>query len=247
MTRDGLLFNFMKTIHPKTKTPIYSTILPGTLAAVLALTFDINHLVDMINIGTLTAYTIVAVCVLILRYDSPGSSEIEHASLTTILILMSTFNRSQKTTKLTARIVRTCLAIYCILAVVVPVLLLFDTQGVTVIALIIVLTCMLFIVFIIFCQPKDKTDDLYFKVPLVPWIPCTTILVNIYLMSKLSYVTWIRFVVWMIVGYLIYFTYGIKHESRESSGGNVGGENQQKAGDNSKSEVREEKMKYERH
>jgi solute carrier family 7 (cationic amino acid transporter), member 3 len=212
----------MKILHPKTKTPIYSTILPGTLAAVLALTFDINHLVDMLNIGTLTAYTIVAVCVLILRYDSPSKSRTEsQASLTRVLVMMSTFNGSSETTKLTAWIVRTCVTIYCILAAVVAILLLFDEEGIVDIAAIIVATCMLFVVFIIFCQPKNKVDDLYFRVPLVPWIPCITIFVNIYLMSKLHYVTWVRFVVWMIVGYIIYFTYGIKHAARQSSGGKV--------------------------
>ncbi|XP_005990308.1 cationic amino acid transporter 4 [Latimeria chalumnae] len=56
-------------------------------------------------------------------------------------------------------------------------------------------------------QPKTKT----FQVPLVPLIPSLSILLNIYLMLKLNYMTWIRFSIWLAAGLLVYFSYGIWH------------------------------------
>ncbi|XP_033974222.1 cationic amino acid transporter 4 [Trematomus bernacchii] len=56
-------------------------------------------------------------------------------------------------------------------------------------------------------QSKSKT----FQVPLVPLTPAASILINVFLMMKLSYLTWIRFTVWIVVGLFVYFGYGIWH------------------------------------
>lgn len=50
-----------------------------------------------------------------------------------------------------------------------------------------------------------------FQVPLVPLIPGLSILMNVFLMLKLSAMTWIRFSVWLLVGLLVYFGYGFWH------------------------------------
>ncbi|XP_029020059.1 cationic amino acid transporter 4 [Betta splendens] len=56
-------------------------------------------------------------------------------------------------------------------------------------------------------QGNSKT----FQVPLVPLTPGASILINVFLMMKLSPLTWIRFTVWIAVGLLVYFGYGIWH------------------------------------
>lgn len=47
---------------------------------------------------------------------------------------------------------------------------------------------------------KCTKSTVYFQVPLVPLIPALSILVNIYLMLMLDYMTWVRFAVWMLIG-----------------------------------------------
>jgi len=50
-----------------------------------------------------------------------------------------------------------------------------------------------------------------FRTPAVPLVPIIGIVVSLYLMISLTGITWIRLVVWLIIGLLIYFFYGRKH------------------------------------
>ena len=50
-----------------------------------------------------------------------------------------------------------------------------------------------------------------FKVPFNPWLPILAAVVCVYLAMNLSLETWLRFVVWMVLGFVIYFAYGYRH------------------------------------
>lgn len=67
MATDGLIFKSLANIHPRFKTPVLATVVSGFLAACLAAIFDVAQLADMMSIGTLLAYSLVAISVLILR------------------------------------------------------------------------------------------------------------------------------------------------------------------------------------
>ncbi|KAF7199877.1 cationic amino acid transporter 4 [Nothobranchius furzeri] len=58
-------------------------------------------------------------------------------------------------------------------------------------------------------EPQKNTKT--FQVPFVPLTPGASILFNVFLMMKLSFLTWIRFTVWIAIGLVVYFGYGIWH------------------------------------
>ena len=73
MANDGLLpRKFFAAIHPKFRTPYKNTILVGFLAAIVGSTVPIDDIGRMVNIGTLLAFVIVCIAVLVLRRTNPG-------------------------------------------------------------------------------------------------------------------------------------------------------------------------------
>jgi len=126
MSRDGLLPKWASAIHPRFRTPWITTIVFGAFAAIMPAIFNIDVLSQLVNIGTLLAFTIVCAGVWILRVRHP--------------------------------------------------------------------------------QMKRP-----FKTPLVPLVPILGIVSALYLMSRLSLVTWTVMIIWLLIGLVIYFTYSIKH------------------------------------
>ncbi|MBV6520644.1 MAG: putative amino acid permease YhdG [Gemmatimonadaceae bacterium] len=126
MSRDGLLPPIFGKVHPRFQTPYISTIITGTVAALIGGLFPIGLLGELVSIGTLLAFVIVSAGVLVLRYRSP---------------------------------------------------------------------------------------DLHrpFKTPLVPLVPVLSILFCGYLMYGLPADTWLRLLIWMALGLVIYFAFGKKN------------------------------------
>ena len=207
-------------MHPKTESPVIATALSGALTAFLALILDLQALVEMMSIGTLLAYTIVALCVLLLRYQ-PGIIGIvkgeEGIFSTSAENLENEKKSAEENTRLTgaaenngptlqtAR--RAAIGIYCCVATFffLSVFIIWGGEALLkarswaiVLALILGVLLVACIVLLV-RQPQNKTP-LAFKVPFVPAIPLLSIFVNVFLILKLSYVTWIRFAVWMTIG-----------------------------------------------
>ncbi|RJP73877.1 MAG: amino acid permease [Candidatus Zixiibacteriota bacterium] len=71
MARDGLLPGVFAKIHPRYRTPWGSTILTGLAVGTAAMFTSLDEMVDLTNIGTLFAFTLVCVGIIILRVRDP--------------------------------------------------------------------------------------------------------------------------------------------------------------------------------
>uniref|UniRef100_A0AAR2KJA2 Cationic amino acid transporter C-terminal domain-containing protein n=1 Tax=Pygocentrus nattereri TaxID=42514 RepID=A0AAR2KJA2_PYGNA len=180
MARDGLLFKPLSNISSR-QSPVIATLASGVVAAIMALVFDLKALVDMMSIGTLFAYTLVAICILILRLPF---SCCPHCK---ILLL--------------------CFPV--VLAVVLSVILTKGIDLVKEWWMILIITlALLFLlttVIIIWRQPQSSVKAA-FMVPFLPVLPVLSTFVNVYLMVQLGEDTWIRYAVWMAIGKLVLFT-----------------------------------------
>jgi APA family basic amino acid/polyamine antiporter len=126
MARDGLLPGYFARIHPRFRTPHITTIWTGLIVGGVAMVTDIGSLSDLTNIGTLFAFILVCLGVLVLR--------------------------------------RT-----------------------------------------------DRNRPRPFRVPFVPWFPILGVILCLALMFSLPIETWVRFIVWLIIGLAIYFLYSVRH------------------------------------
>lgn len=203
MARDGLLWKKLAKVNKKSKMPVRATILSGLLAGIMATFFNVKQLVDMMSIGTLLAYTLVSACVLLLRYEvysgDPVKSEHDESG------------RKYPTAK-TISLVRGLLIGIILTTICLGLTL--DNLSVTGwwYYLVIAIPCVCIVSFIIAIafQPKNSRV-LTFQVPFVPLIPILSAMINIYLMLQLGIQTWVRFAVWLGIGAINYFGYGVRY------------------------------------
>src|SRR5437588_3004042 len=71
MSRDGLLPPFFARVHPKFRTPHVATIITGVFVGIAALFSSLDAMVDLTNIGTLFAFLLVCIGIIILRVKDP--------------------------------------------------------------------------------------------------------------------------------------------------------------------------------
>ncbi len=73
MARDGFLPPVFCRVHPRFRTPVLGTVVTGTIAALLAGLFPIEILSELVSIGTLCAFSVVCVGVMLLRVREPNA------------------------------------------------------------------------------------------------------------------------------------------------------------------------------
>uniref|UniRef100_A0A3P8S085 Solute carrier family 7 member 14b n=1 Tax=Amphiprion percula TaxID=161767 RepID=A0A3P8S085_AMPPE len=279
-------FGFLSHVSALTHTPAVACVVSGTMAAVLALLVSLRDLIEMMSIGTLLAYTLVSVCVLLLRYqpdehidthqynsevdvdglkqqdgetvptkddqiliggsDNDGSSSYHtggtqgegddsdfhtgHASLLkrllgghycTLRLWLGMPNASARPTPASGRIVTRCTLLLFFTSFFLWSTVIFGVEqgsGVGAVFSGLMATLMagsLVKLLVLIIQQPESPRRLPYMAPCVPFVPAAAILVNSYLMLKLSPLTWARFTIWCLIGLLIYGCYGVWHSTLE--------------------------------
>jgi amino acid transporter len=188
MSRDGLLPKAFSIIHPKFKTPSFSTVVTGIVVGVPALVVDMNVVTDLTSIGTLFAFLLVSGGVLVLEKTNP------------------TAERKFKIPYINARWIAPIMVAIIWLGVAVlnqDEVLKFFTIGQT--PLFESLSSRM--PFLIYFVGTLVLAYLAFKHNL-SLIPICALLSCGYLMSEISNWTW--FLIWLAIGLVIYFSYGRK-------------------------------------
>jgi len=185
MSRDGLLPKAFSRIHPKYKTPSFATVVTGFVVAVPALFLNLTEVTDLTSIGTLFAFVLVCGGVLLLPKDEEVQAEGSHKKF--------------KIPYINSKFIVPVLFIIGLVAFWKPFLALFHYTGdhdklpyFLFIGLSAVITVLAFI----------KNLSL---------IPVLGLLSCFYLMTELGYTNWLRFLIWLVIGLVIYFTYSYWH------------------------------------
>ncbi|VVC45896.1 Hypothetical protein CINCED_3A021817 [Cinara cedri] len=222
MASDGLLFEIFSKVDSKTKTPFWGTLICGAFAAVLSSLFNLQQLMDMMSIGTLMAYSLVCICVMILRYTNDGTeqstvNESDRGGFCIMQLISSSFNlsNSRVTNKRTARLSTIIIIIYVVVSIcfcwtMSKAQINGQLNAITGTALGVFGFCLVVLCVSLFRQPQSSKRPL-FVVPWVPFVPCLSVVLNIYLMTLLDSATWVRFIIWLFIGILIYLFYGLRH------------------------------------
>jgi len=195
MSRDGLLPKKFSKLHPKYKTPAFSSIVAGVLVAIPTLFLNLTEVTDLTSIGTLFAFVLVSGGVLIL--DDPKKNK------------QLTDKKAFKIPYYNSRYYLPIIWIFVLIAIY-----LLNSGD-----------------FTVFLQKDIASEwgDLIQKIPLMAFIivaiittifairkqfsliPVMGLLTNFYLMSELGITNWLRFLIWLVIGLALYFTYGFKH------------------------------------
>ncbi|NXY18086.1 CTR2 protein, partial [Atrichornis clamosus] len=231
MARDGLLFKPLAKVSRR-QCPVVATLVSGGVAALLALLFDMKALVDTMSIGTLLAYSMVAGCVLLLRlmcpdiqnlllryrpepstWDTPAG-KVPAVQLWWGHLVQPPPHPTARSSAAVAWALTAVAALVCALswvsAAALPCLGAAGAWCIT--ALVLPLLGILAAALLIWRQPQSW-DRASFMVPCLPFLPLLSISINTVLMARLSAAAWLRYLLWMAVGFLIYFGYGIWHST----------------------------------
>ena len=181
MSRDGLLPKIFSRIHPKFKTPSFSTILTGFVVAIPALFLNLDVVLALTSIGTLFAFVLVCGGILVLDSRTiKAESKFKVPYISGKYIVPVLF---------TASVIFTAVKFPDYFKS------LLSEEGIPMILFFVVTTIIAVLSYV-------KNFSL---------IPVLGLLSCFYLMAQESHTNWYRFIIWLGIGLVIYFTYGYKN------------------------------------
>jgi basic amino acid/polyamine antiporter, APA family len=191
MSRDGLLPPVFAKLHPRYRTPAFSTIITGFLVAIPALFMNLTEVIDLTSIGTLFAFVLVSGGILILNPKGVGSKADKG-------FVVPYFNS------------RTYLLPILVLAILIYYFSFSKSPGAGGKALWGLLLSLNMVPYYLFILVALVIS--FFAIT-HKWslIPVLALLTNLYLMSELGITNWLRFAIWLVVGLMIYFSFGFKN------------------------------------
>jgi amino acid transporter len=180
MSRDGLLPKAFSYIHPKYKTPTFSTIITGLVVGIPALFLNLTVVTDLTSIGTLFAFVLVCGGVLLLPREEAVAGRFHLPYINAKWIAPALF--------------------------IVGMIFFWNTftglfSGENIVHN--------FPYFLFVILSLSLTVLAFVKN--LSLIPVLGLLSCFYLMAELDYESWLRFLIWLVVGLVIYFTYSYKH------------------------------------
>ncbi|MGF7230071.1 amino acid permease [Arachidicoccus sp.] len=186
MSRDGLLPKVFSRIHPKYKTPSFSTIVTGFFVAIPALFLNLTEVTDLTSIGTLFAFVLVCGGVLLLPKLGEGEQKPKF-----------------KIPYISSRFIAPLLFVMGMIFFWKNFLGLFDlSAGWSVFR-----DKLPFFLFVILAIGLTIASVIK-KLSLIPVLGLASCF---YLMTELGYTNWLRFIIWLIIGLIIYFLYSRHH------------------------------------
>lgn len=178
MSRDGLLPGIFSKLHRKYRTPAFSTIVAGIFVAVPSLFLNLTEVTDLTSIGTLFAFILVSGGVLILDDDKQN--------------LRGDFKGSFRVPYINSRYY-----LPVVWAGVVIIILLAKPARAVIVNYPMLIFGIFALILTIFAILKAFS-----------LIPVLGLLTNFYLMVQLGITNWMRFIIWLLIGLIIYFTFG---------------------------------------
>uniref|UniRef100_A0A8D1GSY2 Cationic amino acid transporter C-terminal domain-containing protein n=1 Tax=Sus scrofa TaxID=9823 RepID=A0A8D1GSY2_PIG len=226
MAEDGLLFRGLGKIYARRGTPIVAILVSAILSGIMAVLFEIHHLVELLSVGVLLAYFLVAFSVLVLRrlhYTLTGGLGLMEVDsmIPSFCFLNVLLGLSQESSGLGCLMLDIGAAVHVTFIPLIQVPARPELQqegenpGFTAGAVLLLLL-IAGITAIIWRQPQNPSP-LPFRVLSLPVFPLISIFVNIYLIIQMTTGTWAQFGIWNAVGFAIYFGYGIRHSLEEKS------------------------------